>query len=213
MRILLIQNTAKSDSKYSFHGGIKLDASKLQFNSKMVYFKTGAGVIMRILGLILLLYGLFHLVMITLSVSKPGADLKNAFYPFIIYFIFVVIGGILNSNGIKILKRVKNYKKYFDILSAEPTHSIAHLKSSTADPLVQNNVVELIDKGYYARGTYINSDTNCIVFPNEVPAKPEPEPSVVVAEYMAVVCSGCGAVNKVAKGSVGECEYCGSPLK
>ena len=32
------------------------------------------------------------------------------------------------------------------------------------------------------------------------------------AELFTVKCKGCGGINKIQRGAVGECEYCGSPI-
>ena len=32
------------------------------------------------------------------------------------------------------------------------------------------------------------------------------------AELLTVKCKGCGGINKIQRGAVGECEYCGSPI-
>ncbi|OLA25254.1 MAG: hypothetical protein BHW17_02100 [Dorea sp. 42_8] len=32
------------------------------------------------------------------------------------------------------------------------------------------------------------------------------------AELITVKCKGCGGINKIQRGAVGECEYCGSPI-
>ena len=32
------------------------------------------------------------------------------------------------------------------------------------------------------------------------------------AELVTVKCKGCGGINKIQRGAVGECEYCGSPI-
>ncbi|MPM73400.1 hypothetical protein SDC9_120380 [bioreactor metagenome] len=60
-----------------------------------------------------------------------------------------------------------------------------------------------------AKGYFINAyiEHNCLMF-----AHPDGMDSAAQIEYVSVSCSSCGAKNKVPKGAVGECQYCGNLL-
>ncbi len=74
----------------------------------------------------------------------------------------------------------------------------------------------MINKGYFV-DAYIDSDRNHLVFAqdNDAVAQQENNTEQQIfssAAFVAVACPGCGATNKVQKGTVGECEFCGNSL-
>jgi len=83
--------------------------------------------------------------------------------------------------------------------------------------VAKENLLDMINKGYFT-DAYIDSDRNCLVFVQNSSLIPDKASPVIQqaksnsGEYVAIVCQGCGATNKVLKDSVGECEYCGTPV-
>ena len=78
----------------------------------------------------------------------------------------------------------------------------------------------MIKKQFFANA-YIDYNSNCIIIngrkaqsnmtsssANEIPQIDNQIPRMVT-----VKCEGCGATNAIQKGTVGECEYCGTPIK
>lgn len=72
----------------------------------------------------------------------------------------------------------------------------------------------MIDKGYL-KNAYIDEGLREVVLPNNTPAPQTAATATVNAtpvQSKIVVCPCCGASNTI-YGEMGECEYCGSPLK
>ncbi|MEW9095240.1 MAG: hypothetical protein AB2417_09180 [Clostridiaceae bacterium] len=132
----------------------------------------------------------------------------------------------LTTYGVSLIKKAKKRKKlinlfknYSDRLASDPTRSIDLLARSTGATVdvVKKNIVEMINRGYFTNA-YIDINRNCLVFAGETqPVQqqannmktPNNQPQ---QEYITVACGGCGATNKIIKGRVGECEYCGSQI-
>ncbi len=135
----------------------------------------------------------------------------------IVMFIFTAIGILLIIFSIKRKKLIKNFRSYVQRLSVDPTCSIENLASGlgTSQDVVKKNLEMMIKKRYFSNA-YIDTKNNRIVFSkaseqktNTSEAHQSNEPKI---EYITVTCKSCGGINKMAKGTVGECEYCGSPL-
>lgn len=132
-------------------------------------------------------------------------------------FVFTAIGILLIIFSIKRKKLIKNFKSYVQRLSVDPTSSIENLASGlgTSQDVVKMNLEKMIKKRYFSNA-YIDTENNRIVFSkaseqqtNTIKVNQSNEPKI---EYITVTCKSCGGINKIAKGTVGECEYCGSPL-
>lgn len=140
---------------------------------------------------------------------------EMSFYVFCLLLLIIAI--IMIRAGRKINKRIKLFKQYVVILSTDPTHSLTQLASSTGQSVDQviQNVSLMIKKKYFA-DAYIDKDGNYIIFgqhnPPQNAAPSFSAPAEAKPEYIVVTCKGCGATNHIIKGSVSECEYCGSKL-
>ena len=98
--------------------------------------------------------------------------------------------------------------------------TIASTTGKTYD-VVHKDIQKMIDKGYL-KNAYIDEGMRAVVLPNSGPA-PQSNANTVSANAVSsnvvapaqskiVACPCCGANNTI-YGNMGECEYCGSPLK
>ncbi|WP_315115480.1 hypothetical protein [uncultured Clostridium sp.] len=135
--------------------------------------------------------------------------------------ILTICGFLLVKKAYKHKHLIKLFKNYSTRLASDPTRSIDLLARSTDTTVdvVRKNITEMINKGYFTNA-YIDVNRNCLVFVGETqPAQQQASANTIKTpnnkpqqEYIAVKCGGCGATNKIIKGRVGECEYCGSQI-
>lgn len=135
--------------------------------------------------------------------------------------------------SIKRGKLRKNFKKYVAALSQNPSGSIEALAASVGEPAdrVSKNLEKMIHKKFFSNA-FIDIVSNRLVMPNRTPMAQPGNPVMQNqnpagapmnrgaapvqqgrAEMVTVTCKGCGAVNIIPRGQVGECEYCGSGIK
>lgn len=135
----------------------------------------------------------------------------------VIIFLAFTVGGIsLILKGKKKKKLLKAFQGYNTRLATDPTKSIDLLANSVGKSVdvVRKDVIMMINMGLFSNA-YINQDRNCIVFPqmgtaNTYHTNPIPtQVNTPGAQFVTVKCPGCGATNKIASGTVSECEYCG----
>ena len=74
----------------------------------------------------------------------------------------------------------------------------------------------MIDKGFL-KNAYINENTREVVLPSAAPTnanagQPISNAAPAAVQTRVIACPCCGANNTVS-GDIGECEYCGTPLK
>lgn len=114
-------------------------------------------------------------------------------------------------------KNAEKIKKYISLVVNQEVTSIEDIATAMALPyeITQKDIQKMIDKGYFA-GAYINEISKEIVLPNNHKQDYKKQEYINAnkpnAEMLVVTCKGCGANNKVLKGSVVECEFCGSPV-
>lgn len=177
-----------------------------------------AVVLSQIIAALQMIFGMFS---ILLGVSFLVTGLMSGFssIDIVMMIIFFGLAILLLAFSTRRKKLVKLFKLYVSILSKDGNGSIANLalatKSSTN--VVMANLQKMIDKKYFANA-YIDLNTLCIVFPNHAQAASAAEANVRDTAkpspgFHTLTCRGCGGVNRIAMGQVGECEYCGSPIQ
>lgn len=143
-------------------------------------------------------------------------------------FIFIdVLGILLIYFSRKRKKLILDFKKYVSVISGDPTGSIANIASAvgTSEDVVRKNLDLMIRHKYFANA-HINYEMNRIVIASAQGGEPRSEKQTDASaacgeqaaapkeiEYITVTCKSCGGVNKIKKGQVCECDYCGSPIK
>ena len=132
------------------------------------------------------------------------------------FVIFCIIADILGIFLIMLSRKrkklISDFKNYVNIISGNTSGSITNIAEVTgaSQDIVINNLELMIKKGYFANA-YIDRETNCIVLKANNANKKETAESTQ-NEYITVTCKCCGGINKIEKGKVGECDFCGSPL-
>ena len=115
----------------------------------------------------------------------------------------------------RIKKEANTVKQYLNIIVNNSETQLDSIAAATGKPYdtVKKNVQKMIDKGFL-ENAFINENTRSVVLPStsnaasNIYALTEDE----VAQTRVVTCPCCGASNTVS-GALGECEYCGTPLK
>lgn len=128
---------------------------------------------------------------------------------------FGIAGFALQKVSQKIKREAEDVKKYLSVIVNGNERQIDVIASSMGKSydVAKNDIQKLINKGYL-KNTYINEGTREIVLPNIIqePSGDMTNTSSVNVETKIIACPCCGANNTVV-GDMGECEYCGSPLK
>ena len=152
-----------------------------------------------------------------------GIGVICSFSPFdfvsLVLFLFFIAGGVILLNKAKKLKTEgESIKKYLSIIVNGGERHLDSLSAATGKQydVVKNDVQKMIDKGFL-KNAYINENTREIVLTsaasaasNAAQAADGAAPSATQTRIIACPC--CGANNTVS-GALGECEYCGTPLK
>jgi uncharacterized protein with PQ loop repeat len=158
-------------------------------------------------------------IIITILFGLPAIaclfDKKTGAGIIIVMFILAALGVLLIVFSRKRKKLINDFKTYVQRLSVDPTGSIDNLAAGlgTSQDVVKNNLNMMIKKKYFSNA-YIDTENNRVVFPivSEQQQTNAPQASQSSIEYITITCKSCGGINKVIKGTVGECDYCGSPL-
>lgn len=226
---------------------------------KLIYNKNRV-VLDRIVGvLLIILYWMFviavfatayDIVKYVISVGKIPAGKSTSLPPgfpmdkIIAFVIVLVITSALKKKGGALLSRAKTFNDYFCILSVDPTYSIERLaastdipkvpfiKTGTADKIVfvQDCLINMIKSGYFPKGTHIDPNKKCLVFPGQIQVNtiaassaykevtdksgiPANIEAGAAAEYSSFTCKNCGASNRAVKGVESECAYCGTVVR
>ncbi len=133
-----------------------------------------------------------------------------------IILFFGIAGFALRKVSRKVKKDAENVKKYLSVIingNERQIDAIASSMGKTYDT-AKNDIQKMIDKGYL-KNAYINEGTREVVLPNNNIQAYVGMAANTTANNITpriVSCPCCGANNTII-GDMGECEYCGSPLK
>ena len=154
----------------------------------------------------------FAALMILVMFSEEGSS------DMMIAVVFFAAAGLtLIFFGRKIIKTAERFKKYISIVVNHNETMIVNIAAAipTSFDTAKKELQKMIDKGYFA-GAYINHGSGEIILPKlqnqEVSAPAQNISASVNTEMTVISCKGCGANNKIIKGSISECQYCSSPL-
>jgi ribosomal protein S27E len=172
------------------------------------------GVIQTILGWVFVVFWGFCAIAVGTQITE-SIDVVTL----LILLAFTAGGVWLIRKGKIKMKFSRMFQEYNTRLDTDPTKSIDLLASSVGKSVdtVKKDITKMINMGLF-QNAYINQELNCIVFPQMGFASTHPANSVHQqvntpgVEFVTVKCSGCGAINKIAKSTVSECEYCGAQI-
>ena len=187
--------------------GLFLALRRFSIDKTAMMKTSGKG--LKILGIVLIVLGIFGIIG-----SLDPLSVAN-----IIIFLFFIGGGlVLINKSKKIQAEGDTVKRYLAIIvnnNIKQLDDIAATMGKQYD-VVRSDVQKMIDKGFL-KNAYINEATREIVLPSAAPvsvnvAQPTAGAAPVAIQTRIVSCPCCGANNTVS-GDIGECEYCGTPLK
>ena len=130
---------------------------------------------------------------------------------------FGAAGFALRKVAKKIKTEAENVKQYLSIIINGNVCQLDTIASTTGKSydVVHKDVKKMIEKGYL-KNAYIDEGSREVVLPNSAPAPQNTVNATAVnatpVQSKIVACPCCGANNTI-YGDMGECEYCGSPLK
>ena len=152
-----------------------------------------------------------------------GFGIIGSFDPFdfgsLVIFLFFIAGGVILLNKAKKIKAEgESIKKYLAIIVNGGERQLDAVASATGKQydVVKNDVQKMIDKGFL-KNACINENTREVVLASAASsnvnvAQPTGGAAPAAVQTRVIACPCCGANNTVS-GDIGECEYCGTPLK
>lgn len=131
---------------------------------------------------------------------------------------FAAAGAALLYLANKIKKEADSVKLYLNIIVNGGERQLDSVAAATGKQydVVKKDVQKMIDKGFL-KNAYINENTREVVLPSAAPTnanagQPINNAAPAAVQTRVIACPCCGANNTVS-GDIGECEYCGTPLK
>lgn len=167
---------------------------------------TGLGktknILLKILGWFFAFDGVFFLVF---SISEPD-DAP----PFVVGILCLVIGIYCLYIQHRSARLLADFRKYNAILANDPVktiYRIAEMTGETAEA-VRAKANRMIEKGFFVNA-YIDQSGKIVLADrgkmDEVVGNNDDR-----TDFVTVTCPACGGVNRLAKGKVGKCEFCGA---
>ncbi|MEQ2457035.1 hypothetical protein [Flavonifractor hominis] len=192
-------------------------------------------VVSRVISIIEMVIGLLYVFSFGFIIIMYLTDEELSSSTGVGFLIFCVIAEAffiwLIRCSIKRAHLIKEFKRYVTVISAHSNGYISDIAASLGTPehIVKANLERMMKKKYFSNA-YIDYNTNRIVVINreataQNPTQPsrantpntnstQSTPSVSqTAEMITVKCKSCGGINEIRKGSVGECDFCGSSIK
>lgn len=128
---------------------------------------------------------------------------------------FGIAGVVLQRVAKRIKNDAENVKRYLSIIINGKEIRLDNIAAATGKPyaVVKADIEKLINKGYL-KDAYINESTGEVILPNRVEATANVNNDInreTTIQTRVVTCKCCGAQNTISS-TIGECEYCGSPL-
>ncbi len=177
-------------------------------SNKADVVKNSSGKGLKITGVVLIVFG--------------GLGIMGSFDPFslggLVSFIFFIAGGFaLLNKAKKIRSQGECIKEYLSIIVNGNVYELDAIASTTGKSydVVHKDIKSMIDKGFL-KNAYIDEGTREVVLPGSRPVSQSNANTVsekaTSIQFKTIACPCCGANNTI-QGDIGECEYCGSPLK
>ncbi len=172
-------------------------------------------VVSQIIEKLQLIAGIIMTILFGLPAIASAVDKNRKAGVVFTMFILAALGVLLIIFSRKRKNLINDFKIYVQRLSVDPTGSIGNLAEGLgiSQDVVKNNINMMIKKRYFSNA-YIDTKNNRVVFPmvSEQQQINAVQASQSNIENITATCKSCGGINKLVKGTVGECDYCGSPL-
>lgn len=140
-------------------------------------------------------------------------DVKDGIAVGIVALVMTALGVWAFWLGWKRKQMRLTFKKYVVQLSADPTGTLENIAGATGTSVdvVKKNVQYMIKKHFFSNA-YLDEVNNRLVMNS---AKRENTTIVNNADenvFITCNCPNCGGANKIVKGKVSECDFCGSVI-
>lgn len=138
----------------------------------------------------------------------------------IVILLMAALGILVFLLGHKRKQMRLTFKKYVAQLSVDPTGSLENIAGATGTSVdvVKKNVQYMIKKRFFSNA-YLDEMNNQLILSSASSSNTNTDnvgSSVVQNNeetvYVTCNCPNCGGVNKIIKGNVAECDFCGSVI-
>jgi len=166
----------------------------------------------KILSVLGYLFGITMLLGVLIALLDNSSDMDPGITVGVMLFweaacVFAVI------KGRQIKHRIKRYKQYVALISAQQMTALENLAASTGQSVdfVRKDLQTMIGKRFFVNAT-IDMAANEIVIGRGNKGAQAASAGVAVAqeEQERYSCAGCGASGAKPKGRAAQCDYCGS---
>ena len=132
----------------------------------------------------------------------------------IILYILAAIAAAAFINCILRFKLIHELREYIPILSSDPEGSVKNLSFRTGvpAPAVAKRLRKMLRKGYI-KGAYYDASSGKFIFQNRKNVYGPDLSSMGNTSMITVECRNCGALNRVNRGSVKKCDFCGEKVQ
>ena len=143
-------------------------------------------------------------------------EVEDGIAVYIVILLMIALGVWVFLRGRKRKQMRLMFKNYVAQLSVDPSGSLENIASATGTSvdIVKKNIQYMIKKRFFSNAyldemnnQLVLSSANKVDFSNSSVSKNENE-----MIYVTCNCPNCGGVNKIAKGAVAECDFCGSVI-
>lgn len=175
----------------------------------------------RLKGILQLVFGWPNAVLFGIILLFSFATIRQPSDVSLSIFCLVLTAGaiLLIVLGVKNIKLIKTFQNYSARLTTDPAKSLDSLAASmgVAVEIVTKNITSMLKHGLFP-DTFIDKKTKCLVYANNQQPLQQPlqqavpDTASIPVSNVIVQCRGCGATNKIVRGSVEECDFCGSPI-
>ncbi len=199
-------------------------------NSKAAVVVSRIISLIQLLSAIVILFFFGILTIIYITDSEWAAEIGVG--SFIVFLVFDAIGILLIVLSRKRSRLIKEFRKYVTVISNDPNGFIPDIAAAlgTSEDVVKSNIELMIKKKFFANA-FIDKNSNCVVIGNRINMSGNVQVAsqnagfientkisssavkMQVPEMITVKCKGCGGINTLLKGQVGECDYCGSAIR
>ena len=196
--------------------GLYLLIKKLSADKTAAINSGGKG--LKTAGIVLLVIAGFGFLGFVTSAAEQG--MQSGDLGALIFLSFFAVGGFASlRKSKKVEEEAKDIKQYLAMIVNGNVRQLDAIAATTGKSYnaVCSDVKNMIAKGYL-KNAYIDEGMREIVIPTATPSAAtqnivqSPSVNSAPAQPKIVACPCCGANNTII-GNLGECEYCGSPLK
>ena len=147
-------------------------------------------------------------------------EVEDGIAVYIVILLMIALGVWVFLRGRKRKQMRLMFKNYVAQLSVDPSGSLENIASATGTSvdIVKKNIQYMIKKRFFSNAyldemnnqlvlSSANKENNKVDFSNSSVSQNSSE-----MIYVTCNCPNCGGVNKIAKGVVAECDFCGSVI-